>query len=539
MMKPIARIALVVLLVPALAGAEVVWRADDAQPIPEPAEDPEGDFIWWDGAYDMTVYQAGKVLDLGHLARSTGDRLGLVGPLEAANTNALDEVPDSTWFRNRHHLRRLSTEELARGPNRGPPLAPDGALRVRSGKALGASPGFLVEDASGNRFLLKFDPPEIPEMATGAELVSSRIVHALGWSVPEYDFFLLDARRLELAPDATTRDEYRRKVAMTQDDLQRILARGYRLPDGRYRCVASRLIAGVAKGPFRTLGVRPDDPNDRVPHEDRRELRGLRVVAAWIDYTDSRRGNFYDAFVRHPDDPGGKGHLSSTFASGNVVYKPPKYGHEYFVDPPTILASLFTLGLWVKPWEDPPPLRYPAVGRFDAKTFDPDEWRTSYPNPLFDQATSRDLFWGARLVASLTEDDLKTVIGAGEWSDPAAESALFDVLRERRDRILRTYFSTDRLSPLDRFVARPDSLEFEDLAVATGAVPAARAAYRYRLPGQAWKTATQPRVPLDGPAGAAAIELRSSHDGGDSWGPVVRITVADHDVVGIERETAD
>ena len=38
---------------------------------------------------------------------------------EALNTNTLDEVPDSVWFTNRHGTKRMSLDELRRGPNRG------------------------------------------------------------------------------------------------------------------------------------------------------------------------------------------------------------------------------------------------------------------------------------------------------------------------------------------------------------------------------------------------------------------------------------
>ncbi len=384
-------------------GEAVEWQAHDDRAIAEPAVDESSEHLVRDGAWAMTVYQLHKVFHPSFLHR------------EAADVNALDEVPDSTWFTNRHAMHRLSPAALALGPNGAHAPAATGPLVVLSYKPAGMTAGFVVRDAKGDRYVVKFDSAGYPEVPTGAEMVCTKILHALGWNVPENYLVRLDPSRFVVADDAWTRDGAGTKRALTTADVSQLLAGVAWLPDGRVRAVASRWVPGHAKGGFRTLGRRADDPDDVVPHEDRRELRGLRVVAAWINYTDARRGNFLDTFVPDPGSAGGRGHLvhylldfSSALGAGNDDWKSPRYGHEYFFDPPRALLRVATFGM-VQPAWSKVPLAHPALGYFDADTFDPEEWRTTYPNPLFDAATTRDAFWGAKLVSAFSDADLAVV----------------------------------------------------------------------------------------------------------------------------------
>ena len=526
-------------------GEAVEWQAHDDRAIAEPAVDESSEHLVRDGAWAMTVYQLHKVFHPSFLHR------------EAADVNALDEVPDSTWFTNRHARHRLSPAALALGPNGDHAPAAMGPLVVLSYKPAGMTAGFVVRHGKGDRYVVKFDSAGYPEVPTGAEMVCTKILHALGWNVPENYLVRLDPGRFVVADDAWTRDGVGKKRALTAADVSRLLEGVAWLPDGRVRAVASRWLPGHAKGGFRTVGRRADDPDDVVPHEDRRELRGLRVVAAWINYTDARRGNFLDTFVPDPGSADGRGHLvhyvldfSSALGAGNDDWKSPRYGHEYFFDPPWALLRVATFGM-VQPAWSKVPLAHPALGYFDADTFDPEEWRTTYPNPLFDAATTRDAFWGAKLVSAFSDADLAVVTGAGEWSDPRTAEVLAELLRRRQRAIARTYFDAEHINPIDRFAVSPIDrfaaagakgrirLRYCDLAVENAVVPPAAARYRVRGPDGTW-TATTPDAPLDVTL-PAVLELETSHDQGTHWSPPTRVTLMNEGgrvaVGAIERAT--
>jgi len=507
-------------------AAPIVWKDNDDQSIAEPEKDEEGDYIWWDGVYNMALRPLTRLGDLAHDARTLAELADLAGPREAANLNALDEVPDSTWFTNRHAKRRLDAAELGRGAPPGKPPAADGPLVVLSGKSLGMTPGFVMRDSNGDRFIVKFDPRTYPETATGAELVCSRIVWALGWNVPDNQLFEFRPERLEIAQGATIKSDYNEKVPFTKEILERQLENAYRLPDGRVRALASRLVPGEPKGSPRLIGTRPDDPNDTIPHEDRRDLRGLRVVAAFLNYTDSRRGNLFDTFVPDSKQKGSTGHIvhyvldfSSALGAGNDDWKSRKYGHEYLFDPRKAIPRFLSAGLLRPAWERLP-LTHPALGYFESSLFEPDAWKPSYRNLIFEQATVRDRFWGAKLVASLTDADLRVAAHEGAWSDPRAEDLLVQILAERRRTIARTYFDATDINPIDRFRIAGDTIEFADLAVASGVVEPS--VVRFRC-GQSTPT-REPRCTLAG--GSDHVEIETSHDAGEHWSPPTTVRVA-------------
>ena len=383
----------------------------------------------------------------------------------AVNANTLGEVPDSSWFQNRHGFRQMSIEELVRGPNRNNGPSPDGVWMVTDGKTEGITPGFRIRDPRGDVYLIKFDPPGNAEMSTAAEIISTKFFFAAGYNVPEN--YLVFFRRSDLLVDTEAKisvglGPQRR---MTESDLDRILSRVDMMPDARYRAVASKFIEGRPIGPFKYYGTRSDDPNDVIPHEHRRELRGLQVLSAWLNHDDSRAVNTLDAvetqngrsYVRHYLIDFG-----STLGSGSVMAQKPRAGWEYMWEPAPVFRRIVTLGLWDRSWIRIHYPDIPSVGRFESKAFDPARWKPEYPNPAFMNARSDDSYWAAKIVMAFTDENIRAVVRTGGLSDPQAEDYLVNTLIERRDKIGRHYFNS--VHSVDNFRLNGSSLEFEHLA---------------------------------------------------------------------------
>ena len=264
-----------------------------------------------------------------------------------------------------------------------------------------------MTDPSGHLYQIEFDPPSNPEMATGAEIIGTAFYHAFGYHTVEVYLAELDPANIEIAPDARILDpligERRR---LTRRDVDEVLRRGARLPNGRYRVLASRFADGAPLGNFRYYGTRPDDPNDIVPHEDRRELRAARVFGAWLNHDDSRGVNSLDMLQTDGSRHYVKHYMfdfGSVMGSGTVFPQRHRAGNEYIVDWPPGWLTLATLGLYTRDWLhiDYPACRPPSAGS-RRNSFDPEKWRPEYPNPAFDNMRADDAFWAARIVSRFT-----------------------------------------------------------------------------------------------------------------------------------------
>ena len=397
--------------------------------------------------------------------------------LRAQNINTIDEVPDSSWFTNRIGARAITADELVQGANLGPAPDPSRWVLIRE-KTAGAHPGFTARDARGETWFLEFDAPFYPEGATSAVVMASKIFWALGYNQVESFLTTFDPKKVEIDPAATIRRPSGDRTPFTTDDIDAILERVARNPDGTYRAVAGRLIPGKIMGNFLYAGTRPDDPNDIVPHEHRRELRALRVFGAWTNLTDLKAANTLDAAVTEGGRTIIKHYLQdvgSTFGVSNALHEW-DVSWEHFYQGDTTRKRFFTLGFGLSPWQTVDYVEYPSVGKFEGDRFDPRRWRPQTPTTAYMELRDDDAFWAAQRVVAFTDDLIRAAVHTGEFSDPQAEQYLAGVLIKRRDKIASVYFTAVNPVVAPRLEAN-GRLTFENAAVSSG-VDRAPVSYR-------------------------------------------------------------
>lgn len=434
--------------------------------LPARAAAPQGG-----GASDTSTVKPPKARDISYFydlfdqsfvrpaTRAFDPALGarkLAGHLrEAVNVDEQDQVRlPSTWWQPRVGFKPVTPQQLVDGPGPGTGPAP-GPITITKAKVQGATPGFYIKDSNGDKFIVKFDPPSIPELTSAADVVSSVLFWGAGYNVPDDDVFFFRREDVKLGPKVELSLPHKKKRAMTEADIDDLLSHVAKTPDGRYRALTSRLLKGQPLGPFLYEGRRQDDPEDLIPHELRRELRGLWVVEAWLNNADARAANSLDMWV----EDGGRSFVrhylidfNGCLGAGSVMEKTPPSGSEYDVDYGAMARSALTLGLTRFPWESMPTVPPPCIGNFDVRTFDAESWRPDYPNPAFDARTLRDIRWGARIVAAFDDEMIRAAVARARFSSPECGEALARILIGRRDKIVQRWLGG--APPPARTVAR-------------------------------------------------------------------------------------
>ncbi len=315
-----------------------------------------------------------------------------IGGGKAMNVTPEGGVADGPFFTNRD-IAPLTPAQVRAGPAVQPP--PRGPWRIKKEKNKGRTPGFIGEDATGRTWLVKFDDPEFPELGTSAEMIGSRITWLMGFNVPA--FYLI---RIE----GTGRDTY----------------------DGR-RATASLFVPGEVVGGFKFDHFRM-----------RREVRTLRMVAAWINDVDRGDNNTLVA-VANGEARCYLVDFNSCLDSWNGQPKSAWRGHRHAWDVEHQIVGLFTFGLLP---EIPPKgeLRSKAVGHTGLRQLsDAKAWRSQNPNTAFDCLAQSDAAWMAERMSTVSDAQLRAIVESAEFSSAADAEWILAVLHHRRRQVLEAW----------------------------------------------------------------------------------------------------
>lgn len=367
----------------------VVEVVGDDRPIPVPRVTP--------------LVEAFHLSDV-YVRRPLVDALDLRRFPYAKDVNALDEVPASSWFAPLG----LESGAFRRGYARdGPPVPP---LRLERG-----SKSWHVTDSRGKRYVLGGDVDGLSATSTAAAIVASRLIRAVGYRAPET--WLLDRETLDFAPDQG--------------------------PAGP-RLVATRWPVGIELGPTDMTSPRGDDPNDRVPHPDRRTLRALGVVAAWLDMRELGPQRLVDVYVGRPN----RGHvqhfvtgLQDALGAGRLG-KSPRKPSAVGTARGSPLLNLVTLGL-ARPDDDGPRAKSLLVL---SPNVSPD-FELGEPYEPIDRLLPSDGYWAAKRIARVPAALLKAAVNDASIEDPAVASHVVAALERRRRTLIEHWFA--RVTPCE------------------------------------------------------------------------------------------
>src|SRR5262249_20453587 len=445
----------------------VLWEDEDRRPF---SPKPEESFVplYWDGADHIFFRPFARIwlLETGHPAR---------------NVNALDEVPDSSWFTNRLGRKPMTTEEIARGPCTGPSPMDQLPWKVAGVKMDGANPGFQIKTSTGKRHVIKFDSTDQWGRASTGDVVGSRLYSAAGFHVPCNRVVQLRVDQLELPAQEIKGPGGR---ILNKEGIVELMAHLPRDKDGSVRAMASEFLSGKPLGPWNYDGTWGDDPNDVVWHEDRRELRGSRLLGAWINHHDARSQNTLAMWMEQPGQ--GKGYVEHYIIDwgdtlGGLLdwdSVSRRVGFVYYIDFGAMSPAFGPSGIPGRPWER---VHFGPAGviwgYFEDKEFVPEDWHVGYPNSAFSRMEEDDGAWMARILSYFDDAAVSAVVAEANLFDPVAREELKRVLLGRRDKILRRYLL--RLSSLQHpEVKEGRRLCVEDRAEAAGLgaapAPAAR-----------------------------------------------------------------
>lgn len=413
---------------------------------------------------DDALFQIEQLVEVSRNPFGFSHKLFTKGRQEALNTNNFDETFDSTWFTNRAGRLNPAADPSWVPPATPLPIIASGALTVSSIIHDAAGNSIEATDAAGRIFLVHVDPPDQPNLATGTSFVTRNILSAAGYRIAPFALIPVDPGRFRLARDAQWRHGAKRRAALPSD-LDHVFAHGVSATRGMHRALVTQIPDGVPLGPSVMQGRRSGDENDRIPHEHRRELRGLRIFAAWLDMPGFSEADTLDLFVPERGAPQN--------ASDRK-----RFGHIEHV----ILHTSSGIALPQSPANDP-------------LTFTP-----HHSMGAFERMTYRDAIWAAGIMHHIPDAAIRTWITQASFGDTATAARIASNLADRRQRI--ESMIAGKISPLDDVRLDDRTVSFRNPFSLNGDI-----AYRYRVRSDRGRVTDHPWTEFQD----ARITLASDH----------------------------
>lgn len=372
---------------------------------------------WWRWMQGRVLYPLQENLDVVHVVRA------LTGHPRPAMDLVEGYVADSSFFTNRA-IAALTPDAVRRGPAQ-PSDAPQPPFVFEGLRSSGRAPGFFAADAKGDQYLFVLDFRDAPELVTGAEVVTSKLLHALGYDVLPAEIYPLNPADVQM--DSPRYEDLPDREPATLEDVERLLA--------------PRL---NARGRVRTAALKLPDESMVVGsfsfkrYQQYAALRALRLADGWLHNVDAGELQTLMTWDGHL----ARGYLVDFGSSlGSSVRRAgPKEPQDGWGK--AALWSLATLGWRDRPYDPDQPVISPAVGRLAAR-WDPERWTPETPNIAFDQMTGDDARWMARRISALSSVQLAAAVAAGQYQRPEDADALIAILRGRQAVIRRSYLGEE------------------------------------------------------------------------------------------------
>lgn len=332
---------------------------------------------WWRWAQGHVLYPTQQMLDVTRVART------LTGRPRPGIDMVEDYVVNSSFFTNREIA--AQTPEQIRWGAAHPSEEPRPPFVVEGIRASGRVPGCFVVDARGDHYRFTVDFLRDPEIATAADVVTGKLLHALGYNVLPSEIYLLNPADVQIGvrpiPDLP---EY---APATAKDVEHLLAPRANA-QGRVRVAATKL---------------PDESTvvscfSYKRYQHYAALRALAVAYGWLDNIDA-------------------GELQTLMTWDGHIAK------GYLIDFGSSLNSdVHRQGV-----------------KAPAEPYDPERWSPAESNVAFDQLTDAEAQWMARRIAAFSIEQLVAAVSAARVSRPEAANALLAMLQARQTAIRRRY----------------------------------------------------------------------------------------------------